>query len=218
MTTEGNQLQQTKPPQLDYILLDGSASMRSKWDDVCSAIDSYISGLQAERVNSHIYLHVFSSNSTVDLVGYEGPISEWQPIRGRLRIPYEGTDLYDAVGIMARRMRDFDPTCGRITIVTDGEEGGSHMTNLVQAKAFLDWMRAKGWPITFIGADFSNYQQAAQLGADKSNTVGVAQARLKDATSNLAKKAAAHSRGAEDINFTSSEQEQFGGYLAPPRS
>lgn len=203
--------------QYDYILLDGSSSMLGKWDEVCSAIDSYVAGLKEEHVSTHIYLHVFSSDSTVDLVGFDGNIRDWAPIAHRLQIPSHMTNLFDAVGIMAQRMRDLDPEKGRITIVTDGETGGDRFTDATQARAYLDWMRAKGWPITFIGADFANWSQAEMLGADKSNTVGVAQARLTAAASTLAKKAASHARGAEDINFTSSEQEQFGGYLAPPK-
>lgn len=219
--SEGNQLQRTKPPQMDYILLDGSSSMGTmnpgtKWISSCQAIDAYVEQLKAERIHSHIYLHVFASGSDCDLVGYDGPISEWQPITGRLATPYGGTQLYDAVGILARRMRDFDPERGRITIATDGDDAGSRHTDIHQARGYIDWLKAKGWPVTFIGVDFSNYSQAAMLGASKENTVGVAKARLVDAMRNVGKKAAAHARGAEDINFTSEEQETFGGYLAGP--
>lgn len=210
-----------KIDQLDYILLDGSSSMGtmnpgSKWMESCKAIDAYIAGLKAELVNSRIYLHVFSSGEDTDLCGFDGMISDWKPITGQLVTPYGGTSLYDAVGLLATRMRDFDPSKGRITIATDGDDAGSRTHDIHQAKAYIDWMKAKGWPVTFIGVDFSNYNQAALLGGSKENTVAVSKARLTDAMKNVAKKAAAHARGAEDINFTSEEQEQFGGYLAGP--
>lgn len=219
--SEGKQLQKQKIDQLDYLLLDGSSSMGNmnpgtKWIESCKAIDAYIAGLKAEMVNSRIYLHVFASGSDTDICGFDDMISAWRPITGRLETPYGGTHLYDAVGITAIRMRDFDPECARVTIATDGADTHSRNTDVHQAKAYIDWMKAKGWPVTFIGVDFSNYEQAQMLGGSKENTVAVSKARLTDAMTNVAKKAAAHSRGAEDINFTTEEQEQFGGYLAGP--
>lgn len=202
--------------QVDYILLDGSSSMTDKWPDTIGAIDAYVQGLKDEKINSHIYLHVFSS-SGIDMVAFHDLISAWDPIMGRLPCPGGMTPLYDAIGIKTRRMRDFDPPRARITIATDGEEMGSSHTDVVQARSYLDWCRFKGWPVTFIGCDFSNLSQAASLGADESNALGVQKRLLTDAARNYAKKAANHARGAEDINFTKDEQQQFGGYLAAPK-
>lgn len=202
--------------QLDYILLDGSASMATKWHDSLAAIHAYVDTLKQENVNSDIYLHLFSSGSLLDLVGFDGNISQWGNLMG-LELPNSGTSLYDAVAIMGRRMRDFDPPHGRITIVTDGEEGGSQFTDITQAKAILDWCRAKGWPVTFIGVDFSNNRQARALGADKNYAIGVQQKLLSDAARNYGRKAANHARSGTDMGFSESEQQQFGGYLAPPK-
>lgn len=216
----------TKEAQFDYILIDGSSSMMGvKWDDSIRAVDAYIAGLRAEGIHSHTYVHVFSggllgggSDDKVDTVAWDGPIHEMPRLHGALGCPTGVTPLYDAVAIMARRMRDREPEKGAILIVTDGEEGGSQTTDLTQAKAFLDWLRAKGYPVTFIGADFSNHEQARGLGADKSNAIGVQRAFMSDAARNLAKKRANHARGnAEDINFSEEEQSQFGGYLAAPK-
>lgn len=215
--SDSQRIATTKPPQLDYILLDGSGSMSGlKWHDTCRAIDAFVETLKAENIASRIYLHVFSDGRDLDLVAFDGPIAEWQPIAGRLNLPAGGTPLYDAVGIMARRMRDLDPAAGAIIIATDGQESGSQLTDLAQAKSYLDWCRAKGWPVTFIGADFSNTEQARMLGADEASAIGVAQARLSDATRNLAKKRARHARSGDDIGFTDDEKEQFGGYLNAP--
>lgn len=202
--------------QVDYILIDGSASMRTKWEDSLRAVDAYIATLQQENIHSHIYVHVFTSGNQLDLCAFHDSISNWQPLAYRLELPANGTPLYDAVSIMGRRMRDFDPPAGAITIVTDGEEGGSAFTDLTQARSILDWCRAKGWPVTFIGADFSNASQAAQLGADRNSAIGVQKRLLESAARNLAKKRANHARSGGDISFSESEQQQFGGYLAAP--
>lgn len=217
----------TKEAQFDYILIDGSSSMTGvKWDDSIQAVDAYIAGLRAEGIHSHTYVHVFSGGlfgddpggNKLDTVAWDGPIHEMPRLHGALRCPGGSTPLYDAVAIMARRMRDREPEKGAILIVTDGDEMGSRTCDLTQAKAFLDWLRAKGYPVTFIGADFSNHEQARKLGADKSNAIGVQRALMSDAARNLAKKRANHARGnAEDINFSEEEQSQFGGYLAAPK-
>jgi hypothetical protein len=204
--------------QLDYILLDGSASMADKWPDTLAAVDAYVEELRSQGIRSHIYLHLFSSGNQLDLCAFHDDIEAWAPMLGRLDLPCGGTPLYDAISLTARRMRDFDPPNARVTIATDGEEMGSTHTDETQARSFLDWMRAKGWPVTFIGCDFSNSSLARRLGADDSNAIGVQKKLLAAAAKNYAKKAANHARGADGIDFTKDEQQQFGGYLAAPEA
>jgi len=209
-----NQLTDRKETQVDYILLDGSASMGNKWQDCLRAITSYIQVLKAEGVNSSIYLHVFSSGDDLDLCAYDGPLSDFPEIR-HLKLPFGGTPLYDAINIMGLRMKSFDPPRARIHIYTDGDETESKIS-LAQAKGVLDWCRAKGWPVTFIGCDFANFRQADALGASPQESIGVQKKLLSDAAANHAKKAASHAKYGTDMGFTPDEQEQFGGYLAPP--
>lgn len=203
--------------QVDYILLDGSASMSDKWEDSLRAIQTYVSVLKAEHIPSHIYLHIFTTGDQLDLCGFDGPINEWESCMG-LTLPFAGTPLYDAINLTGQRMRAWDPPKAHVTIVTDGGESDSKFTDLTQAKAIIQWMKAKGWPVTFIGADFSNFELAAALGSGKQEAIGVQKKLLSDAARNLAKKRAAHARGqTEGIGFSEDEQQQFGGYLAPPK-
>lgn len=204
--------------QLDYILLDASGSMIGKWMDSLQAIDTYVRTLKEENVNSDIFLHLFTSGpGNLDLNGFDANISQWETALG-LVCPGLGTPLYDAIALMARRMRDFDPPKARITIVTDGREAGSTYTTLDEAKAYLDWCRGKGWIVTFIGADFSNAEQAKALGADANSAIGVQQKLLSKAAENYGKKAANHAKYGGDMGFSKDEQQQFGGYLAAPSS
>jgi len=110
-------------------------------------------------------------------------------------------------------LRDLDPPRCSIVIVTDGDENGSKYTDAEQARAFLDWCRAKGWQVTFIGADFNNSAQARLLGADARNSIGVTKARLLEAGKKLGEKRAAHALYGDDINFSEDERKDFGGYL-----
>jgi hypothetical protein len=119
---------------------------------------------------------------------------------------------------MATRLRDLDPPRASIVIVTDGDENSSRYTDLTQAKALLDWMRAKGWQITFIGAGFNNSRQARALGANEHTAIGVEKMRLTDATGALAKKRARYGLYGESMHYTDEEKQQFGGYLNGPNA
>lgn len=211
----------TQRSQLDYILLDGSSSMQDKWWDSLDAIEAYVQGLKREAVHSHLLLSTFScifGGGIAQHMQRDLPIADWKPLReAPIGSDWGMTPLYDAINNMGRELRDLDPPRCSIVIVTDGEENGSKYTTLVQAKAILDWCRAKGWQVTFIGADFANARQARLLGAVEGSSIGVAKANLKLATDALAKKRAAYGLHGTDMHYTDGEQQQFGGYLGAPK-
>lgn len=208
-------LTQTKT-QLDYILLDGSGSMSTQWYDMQDAIQSYVDGLKAERVNSQIIFHVFDDTAP-DLIHRDVPIDQWVSLAtDPIGSYFGGTPLYDAIQLMCIRLRDLDPPRCSILIVTDGDESDSTFTTEQQARQFLDWCRAKGWQVTFIGANFNNSMQAKALGADEHNAIGVERKQLSNATSALAKKRARYGLYGENMHYTDDEKQQFGGYLNAP--
>ena len=100
--------------------------------------------------------------------------------------------------------------------MTDGEENASQFTDLIRAKAILNWMRAKGWQVTFIGANFNNSQQASLLGGHPASAIGVSTQRLADATGALAAKRARYGLYGEPMHFSDDEKQEFGGFLGGP--
>lgn len=211
--------------QLDFILLDASGSMRDKWYDSLAAIDAYVLGLKHENVNSHIMLRTFTSTGGMNAAGdyaelhvehlcRDEPISAYVPLHQQpVGADFGGTPLYDAIRSMGLFARESDPPRAAFTIVTDGDEAGSTHTTLDQARAILDWMRAKGWQVTFIGCDFDNTRIARLLGAAKGSSIGVSKANLQLATRALAKKRAAYGLYGTDMHYTDDENAKFGGYL-----
>jgi len=198
-------------PQLDYVLLDGSSSMGPKWWDTVAALRGYVDVLRSQNINSHGIIQLFDSHD-LDCELRNGTIDTWTDLSD---LGYHGgmTPLYDAINLMARKLRDLDPPKCSIVIVTDGDENGSRHTSADQARAMLDWCRAKGWQVTFLGADFNNTRQAKLLGANESNSIGVQQKRLKDAGKALGEKRVKHALFGDDINFSEDERKDFGGYL-----
>lgn len=206
-------VQKTKVAQRDYILLDSSASMSSKWWDMLEALDTYVAGLKTANVNSELTLATFSGEHP-EYIQRDESLGDWHPLMKINPIFHPGsTPLYDAIALMARRMRDLDPAKAAITIVTDGEENSSTFTTLEQAKAFLDWCRHKGWQVTFIGCDFDNSRQSGLLGGNAQSAIGVAKAHLAEAAAALAKKRADYGLFGKPMHWTDDEHGQFGGYL-----
>lgn len=199
---------------VDYLLIDGSSSMLDKWDDTVAALETYIMDLKTAKLNSHILASVFTSEDC-DMLQRDIPLADFvsfydDPISSHWGM----TPLYDGINAMARRLRDLDPARATIVICTDGEENFSQYTDLTQAKALLDWCRAKGWQVIFIGCDFNNSAQAKALGANDDKAIGVQKELLVDAARELAKKRRNYGLTGTEIHFSEAEQRQFGGLLS----
>lgn len=203
-------------PELDYILLDGSGSMIDKWDETLAGLDAYFNVLRRVNTASHGILQVFD-NSNLEYIQRDSTIDSWPRFdRGSVDLPGGTTPLYDAVNLMVRRLAELDSKVCSIIIVTDGQANGAQHTDRTQAKALLDWCRAQGWQVIFLGADFNNKEQAAALGATPQTFIGVQRGRIKEAGENLGEKRLAYGRTGNDISFSDSEKTEFGGYLAGP--
>lgn len=202
-------------PVIDYFLLDGSGSMiGEKWQNMLVSIDSYAEIFSRANINTQCILHVFDSTDR-DQVQVDCAVKHW-PVLTRTppSANFTGTPLHDAINIMARRIKELDPPRCRIIICTDGKNTEIDCkTNEDQARAMLDWLRAKGYQVTFFGCDFNNTRQAKLLGANESNTIGVQRALLEEGAKLLANKSIRNERFGDDISFTDDERTEFGGYL-----
>ena len=211
-------------PQMDFILMDGSSSMAQNWWPMIGALTEWRRKLLEHHINSHGIVATFSYSNNLQNIQRDGRIADWTPLGGDERrrdaLGLDGgmTALYDAINMMGRTMRDYDPPSASLLIVTDGEENASRHTDDVQARAILDWCRAKGWQVTFFGCDFDNSKQAASLGATERNTIGVRSQKLLEAGRTLGEKRVRNAISGSEIQFTDEEKEAFGGYLTGPSS
>lgn len=209
--SDTNSIQQTT--ELDYFLIDGSGSMSPKWWDFLAAGDTFLTAAKQNGLKSHLVVHVFDT-ADMEMIQRDCPLRDAKPFHEEpLGSHFQGTPLYDAINLMGRRLRERNPTKASILIITDGDDADSK-TSVEDAKRILDWIKARGWQVTFFGCDFNNSRQAKLLGMDDSNTIGVQQKLLSDAARNLAAKRSAYSRDGTDISFSDKEKQQFGGYLA----
>jgi hypothetical protein len=216
---DSNVTEQRHTKRLDYILLDGSGSMSSRWMESLNAIDKYAKGVKDSEVETKVIMATFSGSGYSSGIDYtvarSQEIALWLPLGPEPpHCPGGGTPLYDAINIMVRACRDENPDDCSIIIVTDGEENGSRTTDETQARALLDWCRHRGWQVTFIGADFNNSSLAKRLGGGGATAIGAPTKRLTDITSELAKKRGYHAKFGTPMHFSEEERKQFGGYLS----
>lgn len=190
--------------------------MMDHWWDMMGALDGFMEVLKSQNVHSHGIVSVFD-DECLGIIQRDSLVSSWQTFYADpLGANWGGTPLFDAVNNMCRHLKELDPPRCSIVIVTDGHESDSTHTSAAEARAMLDWCRAKGWQVTFIGCEFDNLGQAKLLGANESNAIGVQKKLLPEAGKNFGHKRANYGRTGEDINFSPDERQKFGGYLSGP--
>jgi von Willebrand factor type A domain len=203
-----------KPPTADYIVVDGSGSMFTHWASSMQAIDAFVAELG--NLSTKLNMTIFDNHhgTTRFVTARDCTPETWSRVSNGETQPLGGTTpLYDAINATGRMIRDANhPKPGSVLIVTDGDENASQTTQ-VQAKQILDWLRAKGWQITFIGCDFDNSRQASLLGGNKQSAIGVSSARLTNATTALARKRNLHAQFGAPMHWSEDDHQQFGGYL-----
>lgn len=208
-------LAEKKPlDHLDYVLIDGSGSMMDKWWNFITAADILLDDIRASGLDTHLIVHVFDT-ADIAMIQRDGPLASEPKLTDPARplgSHFNSTPFYDAISVMGRRLQALAPQAASILIVTDGHDTSS-ATTVIQARAVLDWMRANGWQVTFLGCDFNNSSQAKELGIDEHNAIGVSKEHLDEAARNFAGKRIRYGQTGQSIHFTDAEKQQFGGYL-----
>jgi len=185
-----------------YILLDRTGSMEPIWSEALSSVNAYADGLAAldggPRVDADITLAVFDAQDGLqfDVLRSDVDAEAWRDITSSEVNPRGMTPLYDAIGRMVSLAEKDRPEKAIIVIMTDGEENSSTEMNKASVRAALDRVRAKGWEVVFLGAEFSNFGDAEGVGQTSSRNMAVSKDSLSDSMGRLADKSKAFAAGA----------------------
>jgi hypothetical protein len=195
-----------KPPRNpaihSYILLDRTGSMEPIWTEALSSVNTYADGLAAldggPRVKADITLAVFDAQGGLQFDVLRNTVSaaDWRKVTSNEVTPRGMTPLYDAIGRMVSLAEKDKPEKAIIVIMTDGEENSSTEMTKASAKAALDRVRAKGWEVVFLGAEFSNFDDATGVGQTSSRNMAVSKDQLSDSMNRLAQKSKNYAAGA----------------------
>jgi hypothetical protein len=177
-------------------------SMEPIWTEALSSVNAYADGLAAldggPRVDADITLAVFDAQDGLqfDVLRKGVDAGDWNDVTTREVNPRGMTPLYDAIGRIVSLAEKDKPEKAVLVIMTDGEENSSTEMSKTAAKAALDRVRAKGWEVVFLGAEFSNFDDAEGVGQSSSRNMAVSKDQLSDSMNRLAGKSKAYGSGA----------------------
>jgi len=199
----------------DFILLDRSGSMAEHglWVEAKAAVNDYVKELAAKNVDTGVTLVAFDHDQghvQFDVLRDRIIPKTWKPISDEDATPRGMTPLCDAVGRLVTLARAGNYDNVAIIIMTDGLENMSRELSPSAAKALLDECRAKGWVVVFLGANFDNAMQAAQLGNAPAYTAQSSVRNLRGTMAMTAGKRAdyAATGTAATMSFTDEEKAQ----------
>jgi len=173
--------------QHDFILLDRSGSMETLWIEALGSVNAYVQQLAKDKVDTGVTIAVFDSHA-FDVIRDRIVPATMIPVSKEDAMPRGGTPLSDSVGkiVALADKGGYDKVA--VIIMTDGQENASSELTVAQAKALLDRCRAKGWSVTFLGANFDNASQARGYGNASAHTAAVAPQNLAASTRMMASK------------------------------
>ena len=156
----------------NLIILDESGSMSSIERATVSGLNETIQSIgsaQRKHEDQQHYLSLLSFNSEHMTWHYEmAPVSGIAEFAGEKYCPDGCTPLYDAIGLgiskLRRQITEDDMVL--VTIITDGLENSSSEYNFTAITKLMDSMKAKGWVITYIGANQDALAEAHKMHID----------------------------------------------------
>jgi hypothetical protein len=198
-----------------YILLDRSGSMQSLWVEALSSVNAFAKELanktDGPAVDSHVTLAVFDSQESLqfDVLRKKQPALHWETVTDKDATPRGMTPLLDAmVRIIALAEAD-KPDKAVIVVMTDGQENASREVTRDGVKAALDRVKAKGWEVVFLGANFDNIADASSVGVQGGQQMAMSAGTMGESMSRLAKKSreyGAAAPGAAPIVFNEEDR------------
>lgn len=181
----------------DFILLDRSGSMHSRWTEALSSVNAYVDELARKDADTGVTLVTFDQYPqylAFDVIRDRIIPKTWKRVTNEDCTPRGGTPLNDAIGriVNLAKFGNYDKVA--LIIMTDGEENASKELTHHAAKSLLQTYRDKGWQVIMLGADFDNVKQAESYGtqfgqhltANAANLVGTMRMTATKRFDNLA--------------------------------
>jgi hypothetical protein len=193
-----------------YILLDRSGSMQSLWVEALSSVNAFAKELanktDGPAVDSHVTLAVFDSQEKLqfDVLRKKQPALHWDNVTDRDASPRGMTPLLDAIVRTIALAEADNPDKAVIVIMTDGHENASREVTRDGVKAALDRVKARGWEVVFLGANFDNISDASSVGVAAGQQMAMSVGTMERSLASLARKSrvyAASARGEAPIAF-----------------
>lgn len=198
-----------------YILLDRSGSMQSLWTEALSSVNAYVKELtnktDASSVDAKVTMAVFDEQAGLqfDVLRRAQPALHWDKVTDADASPRGMTPLLDSI-VRIVALADADkPDRAVIVVMTDGMENASKEVTRDGVKAALDRVKAKGWEVVFLGANFDNIGDATSVGVAAGSQMAMAAGTMDVSMKRLAEKSRAYAAakpGAAPIQFEAEDR------------
>jgi hypothetical protein len=196
-----------------YILLDRSGSMQSLWVEALSSVNAYAKELDnkadGDAVDSHVTFAIFDDHNGIqfDVLRRKQPALHWEKVTDNDASPRGMTPLLDAIGRIIALAETDNEKKAVIVVMTDGQENASREVTREGARAALDRVKARGWDVVFLGANFDNISDASSVGVGGAQQLSMAPGAMSDSMRMMAKKSRAYFARGEKHVFEEADRE-----------
>lgn len=201
-----------------YILLDRTGSMGSIWNEALGSVNAYVSALTQPADGAEpseddkVTLAVFDHHAGLqfDVLRRSVKPADWTKVTDAEASPRGMTPLFDSIARIVALAESDQPSRAVIVIMTDGEENASKEVTKDGAKAALDRVRAKGWEVVFLGAEFGKFMDAEAMGVSGSKSMAMASGNFDMSMRKLASKSRKYFEAAESMDFNEEDRKEAG--------
>lgn len=192
----------------DYILLDRSGSMASKWDETISSLNAYVDELSKKGAKSTVTVAVFDDHNRMqfDVIRDSVDIKKWNKITTDEVTPRGTTPLLDAVSRIISIAEQKNSKKTVIVVITDGQENASREVTKEDVQKAVKRCEDKKWEVIFLGADFEAFGNAKMSGVGFDKTMTMTGSNYEDTMRNLAGKSASYGLTGQMMSFSDADR------------
>lgn len=192
--------------------------MSNIWTEALGSVNAYVDALTRPADGAKpsgddkVTLAVFDHHDGLkfDLLRRGVTAATWNKVTDDEASPRGMTPLFDAIARIVALAEGDAPQRAVIVIMTDGEENSSREVTKDGAKAALDRVRAKGWEVVFLGADFGKFADAESVGVIRSKAMAVSAGSMDLSMRKLASKSRKYFEAAEAMDFNAEDRNESG--------
>ncbi|MCX7861368.1 MAG: VWA domain-containing protein [Bacteroidales bacterium] len=157
-------------------ILDESGSMLSIKNNIISGFNDVLNNIKYNQEKypdqNHLVSFLTFNSTKMHWVYFNTPIYDVTQLDADNYNPFNGTPLYDAIGMalytLKKEINSTDDNYHvEVFILTDGMENSSKKFSKIDIKMLIEQLKKQNWNFQFIGIDFDVTEEANNLSISK---------------------------------------------------